>query len=346
MNTIGKITSLAAAKAHSAATASACLYCGSDSLGALYTGVRDRLGYVSGERTFLQCRECGSAVLEPLPKTEELPGFYPPVYSFTLELGGQSKFKRLLSKAEYHLFFRPQYTAQTKRVMKACGWDRGDGRKLLDVGCGRGLRLLEFRKLGFDVHGLDVQDDVVRYLREELHIPAEVADVSAINAIHKPDSFDLITTYFLIEHIPNVQAAIAGMYDLLKPGGWMAAAVPFVDCVQAKVFGNRWINVREAPRHLSLPTQLGMKRACHTAGFDRVDIRPDSALNCAGQIASSLIPGATLTHVYGGGRILPLLGRALGAAVMLWSVPWCLFENHILGRISLGVVLARKPEKG
>jgi hypothetical protein len=77
-----------------------------------------------------------------------------------------------------------------------------------------------------------------------------------------------------------------------------------------------------------------------------VAIRPDSALNCAGQIASSLIPGATLTHVYGGGRILPLIGRAVGAMVMISSVPWCLFENHVLGRISLGVVLARKPGKG
>ena len=28
---------------------------------------------------------------------------------------------------------------------------------------------------------------------------------------------------------------------------------------------------------------------------------------------------------------------------MLASVPWCLFENHVLGRISLGVVMAQKP---
>lgn len=66
-------------------------------------------------------------------------------------------------------------------------------------------------------------------------------------------------------------------------------------------------------------------------------------MNCAGQIASSTIPGATLTHVYGQSRILPLAARAVGAGVMLASVPWCLFENHVLGRVSLGVVLARKP---
>lgn len=345
MKTIGALPGLAPAAARPAPAGAACLYCGSAALAPLHAGVRDRLGYVPGERTFWTCNDCGSAVLVPLPTTAELPAFYPPVYSFTLELGG-SRFKRLLSRAEYHLFFRPQYTAQTRRVMRACGWQRGDGRRLLDVGCGRGLRLLEFRKIGFEVHGLDVQPDVVRYLNDELRIPAEVADVSAMSRIHPPGSFDLITTYFLIEHIPDVRAAVAAMFDLLKPGGWMAAAVPLADSAQAQVFGGRWINVTEAPRHLSLPTQDGMRRACHAAGFDHVAVRPDAALNCAGQVASSLVPGATLTHVYGGGKLLPLVLRAVGAGVMFGSVPWCLFENYVLGRPPLGVVLARKPGRG
>lgn len=326
-----------------ATNAAHCLYCGSTDLEPLYQGVRDRLGYVPGERNFLRCRACGSAVLDPLPRVEDLPSFYPPVYSFTLELGGQSRFKRILSKLEYHLFFRPQYTAQVRRVMRNCGWQNGQGKRLLDVGCGRGLRLLEFRRLGFDVYGLDVQPDVVRYLREELQIPAECADVSAMSDHYPAESFDLITTYFLIEHIPNVQEAFSAMYTLLKPGGWVAAAVPFVDSVQSRIFGGDWINVMEAPRHLSLPTQPGMKNVCESAGFHQVKIVSDSTLNCAGQIASSLIPGATLTHAYGHNRLMPLVRRAIGAGIMLLSVPICYVENEILGRISLGVALAQKP---
>jgi SAM-dependent methyltransferase len=321
-----------------------CLYCDSANLEPLYSGVRDRLGFVPGERTFLRCRDCGSAVLDPLPGVDDLPGFYPPVYSFTLELGGASRFKRMLSKAEYHLYFKPQYTAQVRRVMRACGWRNGNGKKLLDVGCGRGLRLLEFRKLGFDVHGLDVQPDVVRYLNDELHIPARCADVSSMNRMYEPGSFDLITTYFLIEHIPDVRAAFAAMFDLLKPGGWVAAAVPFLDSIQAGIFGRNWINASEAPRHLSLPSQNGISQACQAAGFDSIRILPDSTLNCAGQVASSLIPGATITHAYGQNRLRPLIARAVGAGAMLASVPWCVVENHVFGRPPLGVVLARKPE--
>jgi SAM-dependent methyltransferase len=322
--------------------AARCLYCSGTDLEPSFSGVKDRLGHVPGERRFLRCRACRSVVLDPLPRTEELAAFYPPVYSFSLELGG-SRLKRFLSRAEYALYFRPQYRAQVRSVMRGCGWSTGKGKKLLDVGCGRGLRLLEFRRLGFDVQGLDLQPDVVRHLNEDLGIPATCADVTELRDRHELDSFDLITTYFLIEHVPDVQATFAAMFDLLKPGGWVAAAVPLVDSVQARVFGKHWINVNEAPRHVSLPTQNGAERVCRAVGFEDVRILPDSALNCAGQVASSAVTGATLTHVYGQKRLLPLAARALGGVVMLMSVPWSLFENRVLGLPPLGVVLARKP---
>jgi hypothetical protein len=120
--------------------------------------------------------------------------------------------------------------------------------------------------------------------------------------------------------------------------------VPLRDCVQAGIFGSHWINVVEAPRHLSLPTQQGMREACQAVGFHRVEIRPDSVLNCAGQIGSSAIPGGTLTHVYGGGAMMALVKRLIGAGVTLAAVPFCYIENNVLSRISLGIVLAQKPE--
>jgi SAM-dependent methyltransferase len=325
------------------ASTAKCLYCESRDLEVLYTGVRDRLDFVPGERTFLQCRRCGSAVLAPLPQAEDLAAFYPPVYSFTPELG-QGPLRRALSKVEYHLFFKRQYRAQVRRVLRAVGHSSGTGRSLLDVGCGRGLRLLEFRKAGFDVCGLDLQPDVVQYLRESLYIPAECGDVLEVPRRFAPASFDVVTTYFLIEHIPDVRAALRGMFEVLKPGGWLVAAIPFIDCVQSRLFGRQWIHTAEAPRHLTLPSQRGIRAACESAGFDQVRIVADSLLNCAGQVGSSLIPGATITHAYGGGRLWSLAARALGGVVTFASIPWCAFENHVLGKPSMGMVLARKPE--
>src|SRR5215207_787165 len=82
----------------------ACLYCGRRSYTPLYENLQDRLGYVSGRWTFWRCGECGSAVLSPFPRANELASFYPPVYSFRLDLGGGSAFRQLLANLEYRIF--------------------------------------------------------------------------------------------------------------------------------------------------------------------------------------------------------------------------------------------------
>jgi len=321
-----------------------CLYCAGRSYTPLFENVHDRLGYVQGVWAFWRCRGCGSAVLSPFPKSSELASFYPPVYSFRLDLGRESAWRRFLARLEYRLYFGPQYEAQARRVLRGVGWRDGQGRRLLDVGCGRGLRLLTFRRRGFDVQGMDLQPEVVEYLRRDLGIPAVCADVHELSSCFPPESFDLITAFFVLEHVPSVQAVLENCIRLLKPGGWFVGAVPFVDSVQAGLFKDRWINVTEAPRHLSLPTRAGMKRVCQRAGFDRIMLHPDSTLNCAGQVGISLFPGGTITHFYGGGRLGAFVQRVLAGSLTALAIPFCAVENHVLRRPSLGMVFAHKPD--
>lgn len=320
----------------------ACLWCQSDRLELLYTGVPDRLGYVPGTRTWYRCTACQSAVLVPLPTPEELPAFYPPVYSFTLELGQGSLFRRALTWFEYHFFFRPMYIQEVKAVAKYAGGG-GKGKRLLDIGCGRGLRLLEFRKLGYDIHGLDIQADVCRYLTDELNIPAVCADVGDIDQFHPPESFDLVTAFFLGEHIQDVHAFLRCAARVLKPGGVIALGLPFIDSWQAQLFKKNWINITEAPRHLSLPTQAGIRTALTTCGFGDVKVIPDALLNCSGGFASSAVSGATLTHAYGGKDPFALVRRAWGAAVMFASLPFSAAENFSAGKPALAMACGRKP---
>lgn len=319
-----------------------CLYCGGRELDALYTGVKDRLGHVPGERTFLRCRGCGSAVLDPLPRTEDLPGFYPAVYTFSAKGHGGGVVRRALAAAEYRLFFAPQYRAQARAVTRACG-AAGAGRTLLDVGAGHGLRLVEFRRLGFAVHGLDLQPEAVAYLKTELNIPAACGDVTELPRLYAPASFDVVTAFHLIEHVPDVARLLADVSAVLKPGGWFAAATPLLDSVQAKLFGKRWVGVTEAPRHLGVATRAGLTAACGAAGFTDISFTSDATLNCAGAAGLSLLPGAAATH---SGRLRGLATRAAGAVAMAAAIPFCIAEGSLLGRPSLGVVTARKPGGG
>jgi SAM-dependent methyltransferase len=322
-----------------------CLYCGYSSYSPLFENLEDRLGYVPGRWAFWRCRECRSAVLSPFPKADQVAAFYPPVYSFRLDLGRDSAWRRFFAQLEYRLYFGPQYEAQVKRVLRGVGWRDGAGRRLLDVGCGRGLRLMAFRRRGFDVQGMDLQPDVVEFLRKELEVPAVCADIQELATCFSPESFDLITAFFVLEHVPSVAAVLENCFRLLKPGGWFVGAVPFIDSVQAGLFKDRWINATEAPRHLSLPTRTGMEIVCRRTGYDQISVHPDSTLNCAGQVGISLFPGGTITHFYGGGRLGALVQRVLAGTATMLSIPFCAVENRVLRRPSLGMVFAHKPDR-
>src|SRR3989442_1636035 len=183
--------------------------------------VWERLGYVPGRWAFWRCRECGSAVLSPFPKANELASLYPPVYSFALDLGRENPFRRFLARLEYRFFFRPQYEAQARRVLRGIDWQGARGQRLLDVGCGPGLRLITFRRRGFDVRGMDFQPEVVEYLRKELGIPAVCTDVHGLAECFPPTSFDLITAFSVLEHVPSVEAALESCFRLLNPCRWL-----------------------------------------------------------------------------------------------------------------------------
>lgn len=325
--------------------AARCLYCGGDSLVPHYDRVRDRLGHVPGEWKFNRCENCQALRLEPFPHSDEIAGFYPPVYSFSLDAGRQGWFRRMLIQLEYHCFYGPQYRAQARQVLRGTGWRGERGLRLLDVGCGRGLRLRAFRDRGFQVHGVDLQPEVVEYVRRELGIEAAVGGIDSLAELYEPQSFDLITAFYLLEHVPDVAEVLESCKRLLRPGGWFVGVVPICDGLQARLFGKRWIHVREAPRHLSIPSTAGLSRVAQRAGYDNVSIRPDSLLNCAGIVGGSLLPGSDLTATYGegSGRWWALAKRVLGGGLSVLSLPFCLIENQILRQTSHGMLFAQRP---
>jgi SAM-dependent methyltransferase len=323
----------------------ACLYCGSSRFVPLHDNIRDRLGHVPGVWSFVRCQECGSANLRPFPKAEDLPAFYPPVYTFSPELA-QSPLKRVLAALEYRLFFQPVYRAQVRIVDRHIRRRRARPGKLLDIGSGRGLRLLEFRSRGYDVHGVDFAPESVEFLEKTHQIPAVCSDIDGLTAAFEPASFDVVTAFYVLEHLVDVDHALRQCLRLLKPGGWLVGAVPLNDSLQARALGAWNVNVREAPRHISIPTQDALVKLARRAGFSHSSVRiaSDSILCCAALVGLSLITGCATTNVYGGTqRYFGLARRLFGASVACASIPWVVIENRLLNRPILGLLIGQKP---
>lgn len=322
-----------------------CPYCPGHAFDPWLEGVTDRLGIDPKTYSFWRCRDCGSAILHPAPRPEALAALYPEVYSFHSGLAKGSKLKKLIAGLEERFFFQLQYRAQYRTMQEVIGRPSADSR-LLDVGCGMGLRLLAFRKLGYQVHGLDFLPSVVEHLRSELGIEATCADLRQLDQLFPQGSFNVVTAFQVIEHVLDARDVLRRCFRLLQPRGWLMVSIPMADSLQARWLKQRWCNVREAPRHLNLPSHEGLRQACRSIGFTRVEIRPDSLLNCAGLIALSLLPKAATTTVYAHQSTWATLSRALGAAVTLVALPLCYMESSVVRRPASAMLFAQKPARG
>lgn len=99
------------------------------------------------------------------------------------------------------------------------------GLKLLDVGCGTGGFLIEAQKLGYDVFGVDFDEEQIKFARSFGLESVYVGDVFSF--LDKYDEeFDVITGFEIIEHLDKPREFLNLIYRALKPGGYICLSTP------------------------------------------------------------------------------------------------------------------------
>lgn len=104
--------------------------------------------------------------------------------------------------------------------------ERGDGLRLLDVGCGTGHHMARLRQRGFEVAGVDGSEEMLRYAR--VNNPGADLRLSDVDRLPFPDAgFDLILCIEVLRYLPDASGCIRQMARVLKPGGvCLATAAP------------------------------------------------------------------------------------------------------------------------
>lgn len=314
-----------------------CFFCGGERLEPWLDGIRDRLGHVPGSWSFLRCGDCGSAHLAPMPRPEIIPGLYPDIYSFREDFETDGRAKGVLASIEKKVFYRLTHKNEVETVKRFTGLVSGS---LLDVGCGTGDRLSRFAEAGFSVRGMEIQPELVDYVRDQLGFEADAGTLDSV--AYPPESFDIVISHWVLEHLLDVHAALEKVRDMLKPGGWFVAEVPLADSLQATLLGGRWTQFGEAPRHLAVPSQEGVRRAFTACGFSDIGIAPSSIMDCSSSFALSVIPGATAKHAYGSSSLLAHAPRVAAGFLTVLHTPAAAVENHLLHRPAGSLVFARK----
>ncbi|MDR1212431.1 MAG: methyltransferase domain-containing protein, partial [Spirochaetaceae bacterium] len=98
--------------------------------------------------------------------------------------------------------------------------------RLLDIGCAYGAFLAEARDRGFDCLGMDPAEDAVQYVRDSLGLPAVRGFFPETMPRDAAGGFDVITLWYVVEHLAEPRKAFKALVSLLKPGGILAFATP------------------------------------------------------------------------------------------------------------------------
>jgi SAM-dependent methyltransferase len=93
--------------------------------------------------------------------------------------------------------------------------------KVLDVGCGNGLLLREFARLGWQAYGID-PSPWARQCAEGY----EVYQTTLHGAALPDDHFDAVTNTAVLEHVAQPRGYVAEIVRILKPGGCAYFNVP------------------------------------------------------------------------------------------------------------------------
>lgn len=170
----------------------------------------------------------------PQPSLEVLPKYYESEDYISHTDGKRSLFEKV-----YHFIKRKAIRDKVSLITKL----QPQKGMLLDIGAGTGDFLQEAKNQNWQCTGIE---------------PSEKAKTTAIQkgvsfaddlASLENHSFDVITMWHVLEHVPDLEKQIQELKRLLKPNGTIIIAVPNYKSFDAQHYGKFWA-AYDVPRHL------------------------------------------------------------------------------------------------
>lgn len=212
-----------------------CPWCGNPS-NHTYLKVKDYF-LTHEEFELLQCDHCGLVFTAPRPAPEQIGNYY--------------KSEEYYSHQQNTKGFIPKIYESVKSInlrgkVAMATYDMVKGR-LLDIGCGVGDFLLQVKKLGWEVMGIEPSEQASNIAQSRLGFaPLKPMDYEKL-----PDqSFDVITMWHVLEHVDDLKSQTKELNRLLRPGGRLVIALPNYQSFDCQYYSDKWA-AWDVPRHLN-----------------------------------------------------------------------------------------------
>lgn len=172
-------------------------------------------------------------ITHPQPSLEKLPGYYESVDYISHTDGNQSMFEKMYQFVK---------SIALKSKLKLINSESKKGR-ILDIGAGVGDFLSVCKNDGWETIGIEPSDKAKAIAKSK--------GVSFVNNVSEleSNSFDIITMWHVLEHVPDLENQISELKRLIKSDGTIIIAVPNFKSFDAKHYKEYWAAF-DIPIHL------------------------------------------------------------------------------------------------
>jgi SAM-dependent methyltransferase len=193
--------------------------------------------------------------------------------------------------------------------------------RILDIGCASGRFLSECAEAGWEAVGLEPSQILSVEAQELLRGRAQILPITLQEADLAESSFDAVTMWDVLEHVPHPREFLRKAVSLLKPGGLLLINVPNLDSLPARFMRRRWPLF--LPEHLNYFNRESLALCSRQTGVRLVALgsRPVSfsmgyILHRTGQHVPQLAPLGRITSRF---------------AIADWVVPVWMGELCVVG---------------
>ena len=222
-----------------------CTVCGSTK--------KNRIRYSFDDFSLVECSECTTLHLSPLPTPELLKQIYNNNYynDSNLEhgyLNYEADERRIARTYRRRLKFSKAYLPNLNNPT------------VLEIGAALGFGLSEIKgMLNANVIACDISKEAVTAC-EKAGFQAHVTDVYGTSESITPHSIDMVAAFDLIEHLPDIHHFTEWLKKVIKPGGLFFITTPNMDHVLNKILGSRSPSIK-IPQHITYFTTHSLQNA-------------------------------------------------------------------------------------
>lgn len=224
---------------------SACVVCGS----------RGRRPFLQQRgHTIVACAGCGLRFVDPQPTRDQLTALYGDEYFVSID-SRERGYDGYVGEADnWRRTFRDRLRDLPAR--------RGS---LLDVGAATGFFVEQARAAGWDASGVEPSSWAADYARRVVGVDVRTGYLESSG--FADGSFDAVTMWEVIEHLPDPRVTLAEIHRVLRPGGRLVLSTPDAGSLPARLSGRRWLGWRKVPEHLYFFDRQTLDRLLRQAGF-------------------------------------------------------------------------------